>query len=689
VSVTTPKPPQIDQRELEELVGELQALIEEARRRARRRRRLVAAVVIATLLAGAAALFHGGGDGTTLARSTAEASPRQSAPGLSTSSWSAATGPDGAFVTAFAALPNALYAGTIGSGAFKSTDRGRTWHALRGGLPAALRVDALAGVSSKLYAGTSLGVFESTNAGRSWQLANRGLFKEQFPDSRTHRLIEGYISGLAIDPSRPRTLYAAGGRLYRSDDAGGTWHALRLGTDAPFVGVPALTPADPSLALVRVSGPSGAGVLRSHDGGRTWQALGLHLTRYDSSQVAIDPRNPRVFYVASTSRGLLKSSDGGASWRRVHPGRALSFALDPVAAGTLYLLSDDGLSKSTDGGSSWEAVPLDLRNEEAAWSLWAGTSGTVYAATAGRLLQSLDGGASWRESINGLRAPRVTDLATGRGAVYAATSGSALYRSADAGATWHVLEPSATVGSVAVDPTLPHTVFAASDRSGVYRSDDDGRTWRALPGLAARRVLALAGDAKRDTIYAGAAAGLFTSSDHGASWQQTALAEQTTALAVGADVAYAGTSEGGAWRSDAGGTWLRQGHVCCGRIRALAVDPSSPEVVYAGNSYGAFRSVDGGATWKRAGLSRLIVEAIAVDPVDPRTLYAATAGGAGVYRSTDAGSTWKPFGKGLPAGAHGGLSMTGGVGSLALSPDGRQLYAGTLGSGVVARALPR
>ncbi len=253
-----------------------------------------------------------------------------------------------------------------------------------------------------------------------------------------------------------------------------------------------------------------------------------------------------------------------------------------------------------------------------------------------------------------------------------------------------MLETTANVGAVAVGPTLPHTVFAASDHSGLLRSNDDGRKWRAATtGLTARRVLALAADAKRETLYAGAAAGLFTSADHGASWQPTALKGQTSALAVGADVAYAGTNDGVVWRSRGGGTWLRQGHVCCGNVLTLAIDPSSPDVVYAGNGHGAFRSVDGGATWERTGLSRLNVEALVVDSAQAHTLYAGTWDGAAVYRSTDAGSTWMPFGDGLPAGVTGGLSLASGVGSLALSPDGRRLFAGTLGSGVVARALPR
>jgi hypothetical protein len=53
---------------------------------------------------------------------------------------------------------------------------------------------------------------------------------------------------------------------------------------------------------------------------------------------------------------------------------------------------------------------------------------------------------------------------------------------------------------------------------------------------------------------------------------------------------------------------------------------------------------------------------------------------SGVNRSTDGGRAWRPFNVGLPRG---------GVGALRFPADGRVLYAGTLGYGVVVRTLPR
>ena len=102
--------------------------------------------------------------------------------------------------------------------------------------------------------------------------------------------------------------------------------------------------------------------------------------------------------------------------------------------------------------------------------------------------------------------------------------------------------------------------------------------------------------------------------------------------------------------------------------------------MYAGNFQGVSKTTDGGRTWRRTALKWVHVQALALDPIDPQTIYAGMWSGRGVYRSTDGGTTWKPFARGLPAG---------GVSALAFSADGRRLYAGTLGHGVVALAVPR
>ncbi len=95
-----------------------------------------------------------------------------------------------------------------------------------------------------------------------------------------------------------------------------------------------------------------------------------------------------------------------------------------------------------------------------------------------------------------------------------------------------------------------------------------------------------------------------------------------------------------------------------GTVTALALDPSNPDVLYAGTDWsGVFKSTDGGATWRAssagmgAGGRGIEVNAVAVDPLRPGTLFAATIQ-HGLFKSLDAGRTWSAASAGLPPGAH-------------------------------------
>jgi photosystem II stability/assembly factor-like uncharacterized protein len=89
-----------------------------------------------------------------------------------------------------------------------------------------------------------------------------------------------------------------------------------------------------------------------------------------------------------------------------------------------------------------------------------------------------------------------------------------------------------------------------------------------------------------------------------------------------------------------------------GRVRAIAVHPSNPSLLYAASvSGGIFRTTNGGSSWTPLtdAAANLAVTALAVDPVNPSILYAGTGEGffngdairgAGVLKSTDAGATW-------------------------------------------------
>ncbi|MFC1935939.1 WD40/YVTN/BNR-like repeat-containing protein [Chloroflexota bacterium] len=111
-------------------------------------------------------------------------------------------------------------------------------------------------------------------------------------------------------------------------------------------------------------------------------------------------------------------------------------------------------------------------------------------------------------------------------------------------------------------------------------------------------------------------------------------------------------------------------------IRALAIAPGNPEVLYAGaESGGVYKSTDGGAIWQRSnnGMDpQAAVQDIVVDPTNPQVLYAADLR-TGVYRSDDGGRLWVRINESL---------RTRAVKALAISADGGILYAATEGEGV-------
>lgn len=103
-----------------------------------------------------------------------------------------------------------------------------------------------------------------------------------------------------------------------------------------------------------------------------------------------------------------------------------------------------------------------------------------------------------------------------------------------------------------------------------------------------------------------------------------------------------------------GQTWKALGPAG-GDVRALAVAPSDPQVVYLGTTDGhVFVSRDAGERWELAGRAgagpNSIVSSILVDSRDSQKLFASiwtkeTSGEAGgIYQSGDAGKTWRQSG---------------------------------------------
>jgi hypothetical protein len=110
--------------------------------------------------------------------------------------------------------PHVVYAGTNGSGVYKTTDAGATWSGGGSGAVRAVVIDPL--TQSTVYAATSdQGVLKSTDGGGTWTAANADLGAD--------------IRALAIDPLTPAILYAAtGAGVFKSTDGGASWNPTGL-----------------------------------------------------------------------------------------------------------------------------------------------------------------------------------------------------------------------------------------------------------------------------------------------------------------------------------------------------------------------------------------------------------------------------------------------------------------------------
>ncbi|GAB4093125.1 WD40/YVTN/BNR-like repeat-containing protein [Flaviaesturariibacter terrae] len=128
------------------------------------------------------------------------------------------------------------------------------------------------------------------------------------------------------------------------------------------------------------------------------------------------------------------------------------------------------------------------------------------------------------------------------------------------------------------------------------------------------------------------------------------------------DVWYIGAASGGVWRtSNGGGSWTplfdEQPTL---NIGSIAIQQSNPNVVWVGTGEGnprnsislgegIYKTLDGGRTWKRMGLEKTRnIHRILIDPTNPDVVYAGVIGNPyaehperGVYKTTDGGETWK------------------------------------------------
>ena len=230
--------------------------------------------------------------------------------------------------------PSTLFVSTF-QGLRKSFDGGMTLSetGLNRGEIRALIIDR--NNPANLYATNGDAVFKSTDGGNNWSEAVSGL-----PGTRV-------INSLALDPSKPSTLYAALvvdgngiNSVYKSVDRAATWMAVSA---PPVELIPRSLIVHSTNSTVFVG--TGRGVYKSSDGGNRWESAGI--PGFVVHSLVLDPTNPSTIYALPsisgttiTGRGIFKSSDNGMTWNSLGPDLSQSYisslAIDPLNPAIFY-----------------------------------------------------------------------------------------------------------------------------------------------------------------------------------------------------------------------------------------------------------------------------------------------------------------------------------------------------------------
>ncbi len=245
------------------------------------------------------------------------------------------------------------------------------------------------------------------------------------------------------------------------------------------------------------------------------------------ADVAVDPTNRSVWYVATSSSNVWKTENRGTTWTPIfddYPAYSTgSIAIDPTDSNVIWLGTGentsqrsvgwgDGVYKSLDGGRTWTntglrtsehigQILIDPRDPDV---VYAAAMGGLWAPGGDRgLFKTTDGGDTWAPVLEISENTGIADVhfdprdpdvlyavAFQRrrhvGLLVAGGPESGVWKSTDAGETWRDITsglPAGDLGRIAlaVSPIDPDVLYAnaaaTEDRSGFYRSPDRGETW--------------------------------------------------------------------------------------------------------------------------------------------------------------------------------------------------------------------
>ena len=456
------------------------------------------------------------------------------------------------------------------------------------------------------------------------QDAPSGQFPKEFLEGWSWREVGPYRGGRVAAvcgvPGKDRLYYmgAAGGGVWKTEDAGVSWKNISDGFFGGSIGAVAVSEWDPNVIYVgggektvRGNVSHGDGMWRSTDAGKTWKHIGLPDSRR-ISRIRIHPRNPDLVYAAvmghlfgpNEERGVYRSKNGGESWERVHFVNAdsgcVDLAMDPNNARILYAsfwrlrrspwgLSSggegSGIWKSTDSGDSWTEISRNRGLPKGTLGISGicvspSDSENLYAiveAEKGGVFRSRDGGDSWSRvnDDRNLRQrawyySRIYAVPGDADAVYVLNVG--FHYSKDGGKTFsRIGTPHGDNHDLWIDPADPKRMVQSND-GGANVSFDAGATWSRQDNQPTSQMYRV-------------------SVDNAFPYRLLGGQQDNSALRIRSRSLQSGTIGTRDWEPTAGG---ESGHI--------VAKPDDPDVVLGG-SYGGFLTMLDHRSGARRGIN--------------------------------------------------------------------------------------
>jgi len=451
-----------------------------------------------------------------------------------------------------------------GSGLYKSLDEGVTWTQITGnGLPEGdwgregvavapgnhgQRVYVI--VEAKDKKG---GLYRSDDAGATWKKATE--------DGRI--VGSWYMSEIYVDPRNADIVYVPSQNLYRSNDGGHTFTAIKGAPGGDDYHCVWIDPTNSQRIMLGVD----QGATISLNGGETWTPWYNQPTG-EFYRVATDHRFPYWVYGPqqdSGTAGITSRGNNGQiterDWFPVGPGESGYTIPDPLDADVVYNAGPGGsvvrLSKTTGQVRDISPAPVSFESKyRFNWTIPMAFSPQdphlLYLGTQ-FLLKTTDAGTNW-EAVSGdltrvrpdekdSKQARGTILTIApsegkEGVIWVGTDDGNIQLTKDAGKSWQNVTPSgvsewSTVSIVEASHFDAGTAYAAVNRNNhddlhphIFRTRDFGKTWQeTVQGIRETDFVRTVREdpARKGLLYAGTETGVYVSFDGGEHWQSLRL----------------------------------------------------------------------------------------------------------------------------------------------------------------------